>query len=428
MLYIFSILVVLILVIPPTHALEPIWTYSSTGTSIKGVTVSADGSAVAVGAEKIWLFSKNGELLAKEPYGEEVLFTPDGVHLLSSYASTLYFFERNASISSFQKKWDYELPGLVQSIDMSDDGNVIAAAAGAGGTYVFSGSGKMTGGNKIYSALVRVSPDGQSIMGASMLGLYRLSSKGKETWYSNISMDSEPDVMELTGTGATVVYNNAQRLVSVNAASGDGAERWKTRATAGVTALTMIPSGTKILVGTQDGNINLFDDKGNLSWGYATSPAGTTGTMVREVALSSDGKIVAAGTYEGKVVVLDAAGKELWSNQTRDHINHIAMSADGSLVIATGDETVYAFSSSVQPLTTVRSPQVTPTLVQQKNATTVPKTTATQKPAITDSATRPITSEPTPYSVIRTATQSPGSEIIPLLGMIITVLFIIRRR
>ena len=73
----FIFLGALLLTIPPVYALEPIWTYSSPGTSIGGVTVSADGSAIAVGAEKIWLFSKNGELLAKEPYGEQVLLYPE---------------------------------------------------------------------------------------------------------------------------------------------------------------------------------------------------------------------------------------------------------------------------------------------------------------------------------------------------------------
>jgi WD40 repeat protein len=190
----------------------------------------------------------------------------------------------------------------------------------------------------------------------------------------------------------------------------------------------MIPSGKKILVGTQNGNVDLFDDKGNRSWSYATNPAGTTIVGVREVALSTDGKIAAAGTYEGKIVVLDATGKELWANMTKDHINHIAMSGDGSLVVATGDETVYAFSTSSQPLQTIRSPQITTTPVQQKNVTTIPVTTATKKSATTDSSTRAITSEPTPYSVIRTATQSEGSAIIPFLGVIAVVLLIVRRR
>jgi hypothetical protein len=103
------------------------------------------------------------------------------------------------------------------------------------------------------------------------------------------------------------------------------------------------------------------------------------------------------------------------------------MSGDGSFVIATGDETVYAFSSSAHPLSTVRSPQATASPVQQKNATPLPATTATQKPVITDSITKTITPEPTTYSLIRTATQSPGSEIIPLLGIFGALMLFARR-
>ena len=40
------------------------------------------------------LKKKSGELLAKEPFGEQVFFTTDGVHLLSSYGSSLIIFSR----------------------------------------------------------------------------------------------------------------------------------------------------------------------------------------------------------------------------------------------------------------------------------------------------------------------------------------------
>jgi len=120
------------------------------------------------------------------------------VYLISSYGSTLYFFHRNATKSSFQEKWDYELPGSVRSIDISDDGTIIAASVGAGGTYVFSSSGKMTGGNTNYSAVLRVSPNGQRIVGASAVALCRYSSTGTGTCYDNVSMVSQPDVMEIS--------------------------------------------------------------------------------------------------------------------------------------------------------------------------------------------------------------------------------------
>ena len=120
--------------------------------------------------------------------------------------------------------------------------------------------------------------------------------------------------MEMTSTGSTVFYNDAQRLVSVNVATTDGAERWKTRATADITSLAMTPAGTKILVGTQNGNVDLFNDTGILLWSYPSNPSGNPNAWVTGVALSTDGKIAAAGTYDGKIVALDSAGKELWSN------------------------------------------------------------------------------------------------------------------
>jgi len=114
---------------------------------------------------------------------------------------------------------------------------------------------------------------------------------------------------------------------------------------------------------------------------------------------------------------------------TNDQISHIAMSGDGSLVVSTGEETVYAFSSSAQSLPAVRSPQVTQSPVQQKNATPVPATTALQKTAeMSQSAAGEVTSVPTTYSIIRTATQSPVSAIIPLLGMLGAVFVLSKRR
>ena len=84
--------------------------------------------------------------------------------------------------------------------------------------------------------------------------------------------------------------------------------------------------------------------------------------MVEGVALSNDGKIAVAGTYDGKIVALDSAGKQMWTYQTHDRIYHIAMSGDGSLIIATGEETVYAFSPSAasSPVSRTTVPGTTP--------------------------------------------------------------------
>ena len=140
------IIIFLLAIIPPAHAVEPVWTYTSPGNEIGGVSVSADGSAIAVAGGKIWLFSRKGTLLAKEPFGDQVVITPGGSSLVASYWSTLYLFKRTTSPagseSPLQKLWEISLPAEVRSIDISDNGNSIVASTQGGGTYFYDSTGK----------------------------------------------------------------------------------------------------------------------------------------------------------------------------------------------------------------------------------------------------------------------------------------------
>jgi hypothetical protein len=393
-----------------------------------------------VGADKILLFSRSGILLAKEPFGELVMLTPDGMHLLSAYSSTLFFFERNAGTDktnfSYKKKWDYTLPASIHSIDISDNGYTIVASTQNSGTHILSSAGTVTGSDKTYSALVRVASNGGKILGVSATGLFKYSKTGDVTRYGNVSIGSEPDVMEITSTGATVIFNNDQRVLAYN--TGNGVQRWSSLATGDVTSLAMTPTGSKILVGTENGHVDLFDGQGNLAWSYSSNPENKSGIMVDSVALSNDGKIAVGGTYDGKIVALNSAGREIWSGQVNDHIHYIAISADGSLVVATGEETVYAFSpfatSSLVPRTTVtgttaaalKSVTAVPASTVTQNP--VPEKTGTQNPEMIMSPTRTVTPLPTTYSVIRTATPSAVPAIIPLSALLAALLLVLRRR
>jgi WD40 repeat protein len=190
----------------------------------------------------------------------------------------------------------------------------------------------------------------------------------------------------------------------------------------------MTPSGSGILAGTENGNVDLFDEYGNLSWSYASNPGNKQAAGITCVALSKEGTVAAAGSYDGKIFALNSKGVELWSNQTKDHIRHIAMSADGTLIVATGEETVYAFSTSPQSIPVVRTTVYTLTPALSQSVTTVPANSSTQKPETRQTTTRAITALPTEYSVIRTSTQSPLPGIIPLGGILVALLMVMRRR
>jgi len=423
------IIIFLLTIIPPAHAIEPVWTYASPGSEIGGVTISADGSAIAVAGGKIWLFSKKGTLLAKEPFGDQVVFTPDGSSLVASYSSILYQFKRKTSPvgseSPLQKIWENSLPSEVRSIDISDNGNTIVASVQGAGTYFFDSTGKKVGGNKSHNALIRVSSTGGRIVGVSqgVMCLYTRTGGCKESEEGVVG--AEPEFMELTRDGNITVFNDDQSVRSVFLTNKT--LRWIRRATADVTSLAITPSGSGILVGTENGNIDLFDEYGNRSWTYASNPGNKPGAGITCVALSDKGT-AAAGSYDGKIFGLNTKGEEIWSNQTKDRIRHIAMSADGTLVIATGDETVYAFLPPVQSIPVVQTTEKSSTPSPSKSVTNVPANSSTQNPESRKTTPNTITALPTEYSVIRTSTQSPVSPLISLLGILGGAFMLLNRR
>jgi WD40 repeat protein len=427
---IFLILAFFLSAIPSAHAAEPLWTYSSPGDEIGGVTISSDGSSVAVAGGKIWLFSKNGTLLTKEPFGDLVIFTPDGSSLVSSYADTIYLFARKTPLkgseSPLQKMWDTSLPGTIRSIDISDDGKIIVASLNQGGTYIFDSTGKMLGGETIYTPIIRISPTGSEIVGVShgVLCLFSQDAICSESEEGVVGV--MPDLMELTDSGSLAVFNDGQRVRS--AFLNNKTLQWVTSVSGDITSLAMTPSGSGILVGTEYGNASLLDQYGNISWNYESNPGNKQDAEITCVALSKEGKVAAAGSNDGKIFALNSKGEVIWSNQTKDHIHHITMSADGSLVIATGDNTVYAFSVSKQSTLSVRTTIKPVTAAPLQSVTTQQENISTQKPIIRETTTRDITAAPTEYSVIRTSTQSPLSGFIPLAGLLITLLMAIRRK
>ena len=432
----FLLLVFLLSTAPVARAAEPLWTYSSPGDEIGSVTISSDGSAIAVGGGKIWLFSKTGTLLAKEPFGDQVIFTPDGSFLVSSYSDTLYKFKRNTSLkgseSPLQKIWETSLPGTIRSIGVSDDGNTIVASLNLAGIYIYDSTGKMIGGNASRITIPRISSKGDRIIGASEGALCRYSrdaicTRSEEGIIGQESViGTMPDFFELTSSGTVAVFNQGPRVRNVF--PENNTLRWSENANGDITSLAMTPSGSGILVGTVNGDINLFDQYGNLTWIYESNPMNKQFAKISCVALSEEGTVAAAGSNDGKIFALNSTGGVIWSNQTKDHIHHIAMSADGSLVVATGDNTVYAFSTSVQPSSKVQPTVKKATSVRSQSVTSLPVNSSTQKPKTLEPPAREITPVPTEYSVIRTSTQSPLSDFIPLAGLLAALLMAARRQ
>ena len=138
---------------------------------------------------------------------------------------------------------------------------------------------------------------------------------------------------------------------------------------------------------------------------------------------------MAVGTADGKVLFLNSKGELAGSYAAREYIRHIAMSSDGSVVVAASDERVYAFLPGPQ-LRVTPSPSRTGTVITTTPAPSLtgsPVPVLTVQPATTAIMTE-VTEVPTTYSVIRTATQSPSALVTLFVSLALAMIIFVRRR
>lgn len=429
--YAFIVLIFLIVVLSPVpraQALAPAWNYSMATPVISDVAVSNDGATIIVAAGKLFIFSKNGDLIKQEPYGDKVVLTPDGRYAASSFGSTLYFFRTpliiNSTDQQLVKIWDYEFTTPVRSIDMPDAGSTIAATTEGSSIYIFT-----TVDQKLYSdktfenAIFKISHDRRRIVGISADKLRLYSTNARVSKSYNLASVSQPEFMFLSQTIPLIIYNDGPRVHAVDASLGE--ELWNVEISGTLKSLAMNPSGSCIVAGTGNGTIYLYEETGTLNGSYVSGTTDSLSEGITDIALSKNGALVAAGTKDGKVLFLNGGGELRGQYQAPDEIQHVAVSGDGSIVIATNRTTVYAFSfgsSIAAPSYYQYIPKnQTPALPNTSSSnTTTPTQTRTQIPTT-------ITELPTTYSIIRTPTQSPSSLIIVACSLVIALIVLAKK-
>jgi len=431
-----TILFVLSMIIVPCIAVEPAWTFTDGERELNGVAVAPDGSSVVVGTGKVVLLAKNGTLLANEPFGEIIAQSGDGSTIVSAYsssvASTVYLFKKNKDASGhlfLQKIWENTLPDLISSIAISDKGDYIALSAVNKGITVYNGkTGKRLGYSDKYASRIAISARGLTIAGISpSQGLRVYNPQGMSTKKYDITLAGQPNNLLMDASGDKVVFNSGPQIIAFNLS--DGSEYWKTRSSGDINKLAMTPTGSNIVAGIENGAIEFYDAEGNLKWTYSNTGTGTR-KAIRSVALTRDGSKIIAGSVDGKVILLDSDGNLTWMYDTaKDPVRLVAIAADGSLAVASTENTLYAFSTEsrgTQPNRKTTSTKI-PTVTSEDSSVTSPEirstpgvSISTQQKNIMETPTVTITE----YSVIRKATQSPLGEMGCITALIILVFHI----
>jgi WD40 repeat protein len=415
------VLLTVTLVVLPAGARGPDWNYSTSDKDISSVAISSGGDLIAAGAERVLFFSRDGTLLGDEPYGTSIMMTPDGKYTASAYFATIYFFQNPrpggpAGMQKATKLWERELTRQVYSIDLSRDGSLIVGKTEDKSIFTINTRTVASEGNDYQiDNVVKVSPDGRRIIGISKSEIHSYSLTGLLTHTADLTTFSVPHTVLLPVNGTFAVFNDGQIIRCVN--SYNGTERWKRQVTGYVNTLSMTSDGSAVIAGTEAGIIERLDGQGNPVWRYASNQDNRPGAGISCSAVADHGGTAVAGTDDGKILFLDARGDLSGSFDAKEKIRHIAISSDGTTVVATGKNTVYTFflPSALPAATTIPFPDAT-----------LPSPEKSPGPA-SGTVSAPITEVPTTSAVIRTATRSPAS-FITLCGALLLALLVLARK
>jgi hypothetical protein len=295
----------------------------------------------------------------------------------------------------------------------------------------------MASSQEFYNAVMRISHDGSRIVGVSAdtVRLYNRNAKVSKTFVMKNITSNNPDFVLLSQTVPLMVFNDGPKIRSYDLTMGT--ELWNARPGGTLNSLAMTPSGSFVVVGTENGDILRYDDSGNLNWSYSSTNENSRIAGINEVVIAKDGGLVAAASDDGTILLLNMRGNPLGSYQAQDRIRKIALSQDGSILLAASDQNIYAFltgytASARSPSPSVAKTPATGSLNTSGKNITSPQN-LTRRPVIPTwtktEAPGTITELPTEYSIIRTPTRSPlgpGSGILALLAYII--LYVRRHR
>jgi DNA-binding beta-propeller fold protein YncE len=172
---------------------------------------------------------------------------------------------------------------------------------------------------------------------------------------------------------------------------------------------------TTIVLGSQDGNVWVLNQLGQVQWKYQA------GSWINGVGVSRDGSIIAAGTLDRNLYILNQEGQLLVKTRTDTVIQprSVAVSGDGKHIVVADQIALYGFELVGVPEVTSRETFTPEPLFPVTSSTPVPINT-----------TLPKTIPPTTMITLPVTTSTPASSLNPCLAILALsgLLFIVIRR
>ncbi|MCK4347525.1 MAG: PQQ-binding-like beta-propeller repeat protein, partial [Thermoplasmatales archaeon] len=290
---------------------ECLWSHVCGGAIISVATTPNCSLIAAASVDcKLYLLNRDGILLWNKPLDNEawaVDISADGSRIAVGTANkkpadgTVYVYNQDGT-EIFQCK----IGSPVWGVSLSGDGAVLAVTSWNNKAYRFiekTGTYYLEHEKKI-----------------GIKGLYGVSLSADGAYCAISSYED-----------ALLLLDNAFTIVK------------KFPITTGLYGAKLSPDASFAVAGCRDGHFlslpNLPNNAFQLSPQISPRP-------ICGISLSDDGKILALGSFDGRVYVTSAQGRCLWIFETDGEVWSTAMAADGSLIcVGSGDQTVYLLHS-----------------------------------------------------------------------------------
>ena len=330
------LLVILILsciLIPAGQAVDPRWIVpSSPGVELSMVAISHDGSTIVAGGGQLIAISWDGRKLWSGWSGTTLDLSQDGRYIVTSQGQIVRLFTREGTML-----WDQSLGTGVAALSISPDAQIIAAGGGNSvQSWYNSGSGLGKNVTETVHA-IKISPVKDQVIVTTAKALRSFNMSYVPNWYDDTI---SPGIVEISGDGSGIVIPNGNHIRMYH---GSGTLLWDRSFPGGnIISLAYSWDGSTIVAGRDDTTFLILDRDGNLL------VTGHAGMWVTSVGVSENGSTIAAGSIDNQVRVFNRQGTLLGANQTKSPIKSrsVAVSGDGSLIVAADLSNVYGFSLS----------------------------------------------------------------------------------
>jgi WD40 repeat protein len=370
------------------------------------VMFSADGSTVYAGGNQMLVRSWDGTNRWGGRAGTVATMSSDGNYVVSAAGNLIQVLDRNGTVY-----WIRASGAPIRAVAISANGSLIISADDMGDIHSWTENGESWGLNR--SDLVKqiaVSPSQRFVVVTTVVGLKYLKPDMTPFWSDNKS-GSLDSFIAISADSSTIITSGENR---VSSHTKRGILNWMKDVTQEpIIDMACSEDCTTIVFGSQDGNVWVLDQQGNVLWTY---PAGS---WINGVGVSRDGSIIAAGALDGNLYILNHYGNLLAKTKTESIIQQrsVAVSGDGKRVVVADQLALYGYDLlGEQDLTSEET--LTPEPLFPVTSPTPEKTTL------------PITLPTTKVPTLPGTTGTPKSALSPFLAFVATtgLLLLVRKR